>query len=81
MQETIDKIIRDGRTAGFRFVRGRYIATAIPLGFEGGPVPNAWRAEAATLEDAMYALGQTFLDIPNDAQWGEDGELQWKAVV
>lgn len=67
----IEQLLKDGRIFSLRLIGGRYIASALPLAFDGGPVPEDWRAEGDTAADAIGVLLATWDKTPNDFQWAE----------
>ena len=67
-------LMEAGRKIDFRFVHGHYIVTAIPLDFEGGPVPDGWRSTHEDLNEAIKTLLRTWKDPPTDFKW-EDTEV------
>lgn len=67
-----EPLLKDGRVLSLRLIDGRYIATAVPLTFDGGPVHVDWRAEAETAADALGLLLTKWDKTPSNFQWPEE---------
>lgn len=67
----LDPLLKAGRVLTLRLNDTRYIATAIPREFMGGPVPEDWRAECSTAHEALGALLSKWDKTPGDFQWPE----------
>ncbi len=53
-------------------IPGHFVMSAIPLTFDGGPVPLDWRSEGETAVAAFGRLMTTWRNTPDDFQWGDD---------
>lgn len=71
MIERIEEILADGRSLSLRKIDGKYIATAIPIEFRGGPVPTDWRREGKSIEEVVRAL-DSYRETPGDFQWYDE---------
>jgi len=69
--QLFDQMLEARRELSIRKIRGKYIATAVPLEFLGGPVPDDWRAESETLTTALGELLGTWSQTPSDFNWPE----------
>ena len=64
--EMIESMTRDGRKVSFRFRDGKYIVSAIPLKFNGGVVPEDWRAKSSSLDLAIDDLFHSYKETPSE---------------
>ena len=70
--EMIESMTRGGRVVSFRFVNETHIATAIPLKFNGGFIPEDWRAKSSSFDEAIDDLFNSHEETPSDFNWYDD---------
>lgn len=70
----IAPILADDRDFDLRKIGDRYIARAVPLDFEGGPIPEDWRAEGTEPLAVVAELLAKFQHTASDFNWFDDDE-------
>jgi hypothetical protein len=69
--EQLSVPLNAGRVITFSRFGDLFIITAIPAEFNGGLVPEDWRAESTSLVSALGEILGTWHQTPNDFQWDE----------